>query len=318
MMNRSLNNQPEMITRDTRTWIGVGLLLMSTTGFTLSLLIANMALKDGIDLHTSNAVRFIVTIIILFLFQKIGGKKLKLPPRERYISLCLGICVFMMGIGYLGATQYIPVSLAALVFYTYPFFVALVSKFTKNEPITLIRMLAILIAFIGLALALEVQSVAALDWRGILFGLAASIGATAFVIFSSLTLRTADPQAVNFHCLAAGTVLLVAFLLVVGGPVNEISPAGLLKLCGAGSGLLKLCGAGSALTLGYAAFFAGLEIIGPLKTSMLMNMEPVFTIIFAAVLLGERLSPLQIIGAGLVITGIILITGRVRNINHRS
>jgi drug/metabolite transporter (DMT)-like permease len=306
MMNRSLNNQPEMITRDTRTWIGVGLLLASATGFTLSLLIANMALKDGIHLHTSNAVRFIVTITLLFLFQKIAGKKIKLPPRERYISLCLGICVFMMGIGYLGATRYIPVSLAALVFYTYPFFVALVSRFTKNEQLTIIRMLAILIAFIGLALALEVQTVAALDWRGILFGFVASIGATAFVIFSSLTLRTADPQAVNFHCLASGTVLLMAFLLFLGGPANEISPAG----------LLKLCGSGAALTLGYAAFFAGLEIIGPLRTSMLMNMEPIFTIIFAAVLLGERLSPIQIVGAGLVITGIILITGRVRNISH--
>jgi drug/metabolite transporter (DMT)-like permease len=292
MMNRNPNNQPEMITRDTRTWIGVGLLLASATGFTLSLLIANMALKDGIDLHTSNAVRFIVTVTLLFLFQKLSGKKLKLPARERNVSLGLGIAVFVMGIGYLGATRYIPVSLAALVFYTFPFFVA-------------IGILAIIIAFIGLALALEIQSVASLDWRGILFGLAASIGATALVIFSSLTLRTADPQAVNFHCLAAGTVLLVALLLLLGGPSSKISPAG----------LLKLCGSGSALTLGYAAFFAGLEIIGPLKTAMLLNMEPVFTIIFAAVLLGERLSPFQIIGAGLVITGIILITGRVRNIS---
>jgi drug/metabolite transporter (DMT)-like permease len=305
MMNRNPNNQPEMITRDTRTWIGVGLLLASATGFTLSLLIANMALKDGIDLHTSNAVRFIVTVTLLFLFQKLSGKKLKLPARERNVSLGLGIAVFVMGIGYLGATRYIPVSLAALVFYTFPFFVAIVSRFTKNEPLTLIRILAIIIAFIGLALALEIQSVASLDWRGILFGLAASIGATALVIFSSLTLRTADPQAVNFHCLAAGTVLLVALLLLLGGPSSKISPAG----------LLKLCGSGSALTLGYAAFFAGLEIIGPLKTAMLLNMEPVFTIIFAAVLLGERLSPFQIIGAGLVITGIILITGRVRNIS---
>jgi drug/metabolite transporter (DMT)-like permease len=45
---------------------------------------------------------------------------------------------------------------------------------------------------------------------------------------------------------------------------------------------------------------------------MLMNMEPIFTIILAAILLGERLSPLQLAGAGMVITGIILITGRIR------
>jgi drug/metabolite transporter (DMT)-like permease len=304
MMNSNHKQPPEMNARGSPPWFGVGLLLVSSTGFTLSLLIANMALNDGIDLHTSNAVRFIVTITLLFLFQKLSGKKLKLPPRERYISLCLGFSVFIMGIGYLGATRYIPVSLAALVFYTFPFFVAVGSRFTKNEPLTLIRWLAILIAFIGLALALEVRSVAALDWRGILFGLAASLGATTFVMFSSLTLQTADPQAVNFHCMASGAVLLVALLLVLGGPgpLNEISRPG----------LLKLCGAGAALMIGYATLFAGLEIIGPLKAAMLLNMEPVLTILFAALFLGERLSGRQIFGAGLVITGIVLITGGVR------
>ena len=69
-MNPKPNNQPDLITRGSRTWVGIGLLLMSATGFTLSLLIANLALKDGIDLHTSNAVRFAVTITLLFLFQK--------------------------------------------------------------------------------------------------------------------------------------------------------------------------------------------------------------------------------------------------------
>jgi drug/metabolite transporter (DMT)-like permease len=55
--------------------------------------------------------------------------------------------------------------------------------------------------------------------------------------------------------------------------------------------------------------FIGLEIIGPVKTSMLMNVEPILTIILAAILLGERLASIQLIGAAFVILGIILITG---------
>ena len=302
-MNQSLQNQSETISRNTRSWIGIGFLLLSSLGFTTNVLIANMALREGIDVNTTNAVRYFVSIVLLFIFYKSSRKTLKLPLRERYKALALGIPVFMIGIGYLGATQYIPVSLAVLVFYTAPFFVAIVSRFTENEPITIIRMLAIITAFIGLSLALEIRSVNTLDWRGIMFGFVASIGGTSFVTFSSLTLRTADPQKVNFHCLAAGTVLFAAFLLITGGPTSAITSPGLLKL--SISGVL--------LAFAYVAFFNGLEIIGPLKTSMLMNMEPVFTIILAAILLGERLSPLQLAGGGMVISGIILITGRFRN-----
>jgi drug/metabolite transporter (DMT)-like permease len=49
---------------------------------------------------------------------------------------------------------------------------------------------------------------------------------------------------------------------------------------------------------------------------MLMNMEPISTIILAAILLDERLSSVQLLGAGLVIVGIILITRDFRKVNN--
>jgi drug/metabolite transporter (DMT)-like permease len=299
-------NQFELTSGGMRTWFGIGLLLTSALAFTLNILIINMAFEDGLDVNTANAGRFIVTIALLFFFLKIRGRQLKLPPQERYKALALGITVFMIGVGYISATWYIPVSLAVLIFYTFPFFVAIISRFTENEPIPIIRLVVIIIAFIGLALALEVQSVASLNWRGITYAFLAAIGCALLVTISSHTMRTADPQAVNFHCLAAGTVLFVVFLLITGGPARFVTQAGWLKLCV------------SSLTLGvgYVTFFAGLEIIGPFKTAMLMNLEPVTTVILAAILLDERLSSMQLLGAGLVIVGIILITGGFRKANN--
>ena len=297
-MDPGPNNQFEWTSDGMRTWFGVGLLLTSALAFTLNILIINMAFKDGLDVHTANAVRFIVTIALLFLFLKIRRRKLKLPPQERYKALALGITVFMIGIGYISATWYIPVSLAVLIFYTFPFFVAIISRFTENEPITIMRLVVIIIAFIGLALALEVQSAADLNWRGITFAFVAAIGCAALVSIGSHTMRTADPQAVNFHCLSAGAVLFVVFLLITGGPAKFVTQAG----------WLKLCVSSFTLGIGYVTFFGGLEIIGPFKTSMLMNLEPVLTVILAAILLDERLSSIQLLGAGLVIVGLILIT----------
>lgn len=297
-MKRIPDNPFGIVSSGTSTWIGFGLVLMAALGFSTNILFANLAYRDGIDIHTINAVRHFVTVILLFLFLKIRGKKMKLPPRERNVSLVLGISVFMMGIGYLGATQYIPVSLAVLIFYTHPFLVAIAARFTENEPITPIRLMAITIAFIGLAFAMGIQSVADLNWYGIAFGFLAALGAASFVIISSLAIRTADTQTVNFHCLTAGTALYVVFMLFNGGPAAHIAPAGWFKL-----GVSSL-----ALTIAYMTFLIGIETIGPVKTTILMNAEPILTIILAAILLGERLSFTQLIGAGFVMAGIILIT----------
>jgi drug/metabolite transporter (DMT)-like permease len=211
----------------------------------------------------------------------------------------------MIGLGYISATQYIPVSLAVLIFYTAPFLVAVIARFTENEPITLTRLIAIITAFIGLALALKVYSITGLNWRGVAFAFLAAIGYASFVSIGSHTIQAADPQAVNFHCLAAGTVLFLVFLLCAGVPTQFVTHAG----------WLKLFVSSLTLGLGYVTLFAGLEIIGPVKTSMLMNMEPVLTIILAAILLGEQLSSVQLFGAGLVILGIILITRGFKKVN---
>jgi drug/metabolite transporter (DMT)-like permease len=307
-MRQFPKNKFEAASGETRPWVGIGLLVISALGFTANIVIINMAFKDGLDVNTANAVRYFVAIVLLFFFVKHRGKRLKLPPRQRYTALCLGVLIFMVGFGYLGATRYLPVSMAVLIFYTAPFFVAVISRFTEKEPLTLMRVLAIVTAFVGLALVLKIHSVAALNFKGVAFAFLAAAGAASLVTISSLTMRRSDPQVVNLHCLAVGAALFAALLLFSGGPPGSITVPG----------WLKVWASGVTLAVGYIAFFAGLRIVGPLKTSMLLNLEPISTILLAALLLGERLSSMQLLGGGLVIIGIILITitGGVKNANR--
>ena len=282
----------------TQTFKGVGILLLAGLGFTISMLFANMAFNDGVDLNTSNAMRYGVATVLLIIYQKTRTKKIRLLPRERYISLALGIPVFMMGVGYLGATQYIPISLAVLIFYTCPFFVAIISRFTENEPITITRLTAIILAFIGLSLALKVQTTGSFQILGIMYAMVAAIGFASFVTVSSLILKTADRQAVLLQSLAAGTILFLLFFLLTNG----------VEIVGTRAGWLKVSGSGIVVAFAYIAFFAGMKIIGPVKATIIMNIEPVLTICLAAILLGERLSNIQLFGAVMVIGGVVLIT----------
>jgi drug/metabolite transporter (DMT)-like permease len=280
-----------------RPWIGVGLVLASALGFSSSIVIASVMIRQGVGVNTSNAVRFLVATMLLFLCQKAAGRPVALSPRERYAALGLGITVFVMGIGYLGATKYIPVSMAVLIFYTGPIFTLFVSRFTEQEPITIVRLAAAFIAFLGLSFALGIHPLSISEVRGVLSALSGAIGMAAFVTIGSLTIRDVDPQAVNLHSLFGGTVLFLLFLFFGADPARGLTAIN----------LMGLCGSGVAIGFAYVAFYAGLKMIGPVKASMLLNTEPIFTITSAAFILGEKLSYIKFIGAGLVILGIILI-----------
>ncbi len=288
--------------------LGIGLLLISGLGFSIGFLIANMATKGGIDVNTSNTVRYLLATVLLWAWHKVTGNPQRIMPRERYAALCLGIAVFLTGAGYLGATQYIPVSLAVLIFYTGPFFIIVISKFTENEPITIQRLIAICLAFIGLILIMGVKSTGPLPIRGILLAFTSAIGLAVFVTGSSLTIRKASPQMVNLYSLFGGTMLFGLFLFIMGGPSGTVTM----------NGMFKLVGSGLFIAVGYITFFSGLKIIGPVSASILLNAEPVFTITLAALLFGERLSYKQGIGAALVITGISLITYQPGVVTGRS
>ena len=284
-------------------FIGIGFLLISGLGFSVGILIAVMALKNGVDLNSSNAARYFVAAMMLFVYQKITKRPIIIPPKERFAAIALGITVFMMGIGYLGATRYIPVSMAVLIFYTGPFFILIISRFTEKEPFTTIRLAAFFIAFSGLYLAMEIDTSSGFHIIGILFAFLAALGMALWVCISNLIIRTADSQAVNLHALSSGTLMFFCFALLTNNAGNQLTQ----------TGLLYLIGSGIAFGIAYITFYAGLKIIGPVKSSMLLNIEPIFTIALSVAIFGEQLSFTRFLGAGLVISGVFLINYKFKS-----
>jgi len=52
-------------------------------------------------------------------------------------------------------------------------------------------------------------------------------------------------------------------------------------------------------------YLEGIRSLGPSQAAVISTLEPLFTIALAAVVLGERLTPLQLVGAGLVLAGVV-------------
>ena len=223
------------------------------------------------------------------LISRLTAGQRRIPFLAGLAAAALAVPVALSSFGYLGAVEYIPVSTAVLVVYTYPIWVGLITRLTRGEPLGGARVIAIFLAFAGVAIALDVHASAMPDARGLALAALAALGMAAMVLGSSRLVRDIDPGAVNFYLSSAATGIFVV-LLLVGDPHLPHSALGRLGF----AGLLV------TFPLAQLALLAAVDRAGPVVTAVVMNLEPLITSGRAVILLGERVSAVQLGGAALV------------------
>ncbi len=277
---------------------GILLLLLSALCWSISLVTAFMVSREGITVNTSNTSRFLLATFVLLSYQLLRKRPLRLSRDGQRYALTLGICGFFISFGYLTATQYIPVSLAVLLFYTAPFFVALMVRFIEHRELSNRKIAALALAFTGLSLALNLSEDFHLSLIGISFALLAGVSLAILILLSARKGHLYDSVAVNIHVLGIASVLFILVLVLSGDLTVPQSSATWGKL-----GVV-----GVAVAVAQLSMFIGVRYTGALLGAMLMNFEPLFTVSLAILLIGEQLSALQMFGALLVISAVFMIS----------
>jgi drug/metabolite transporter (DMT)-like permease len=278
-------------------WVGSGVVILGATTFGLVTTQSRLAYDVGSNTLTVVLVRA-TTFALLF-----GGCLLlrNRPARLTFsgfiATLWMAALLMVMSAGYLGAVAYIPVSLAALIFYTFPFYVAILASLTGREPMTRTKAAALVVAFAGLVLALG-PSFDELNWRGIACGLAGALAMGITVTFGGPVMRRHDPLVVNVCTNAWMALGLGAYMAIAGG----------LALPTAGVGWFGIGGATLCYLVAYTAWFLSLRLVDPIRVAILFNIEPVVTITAAWIVLRERLGPIQLLGGVLVIAAVVAMT----------
>jgi drug/metabolite transporter (DMT)-like permease len=192
--------------------------------------------------------------------------------------------------------EYMPVALTVLTFYTYPLITGLFAWLTGRERFGIAGALALPLAFVGLLLALDVSG-GSFSLQGAAWAMLGSVGFSAVLILSSLLLpKRTDTRPRTLVMLA--TASAVAILANAGSgqiwfPQSALGWAGLL-----GS---ALCYAVAMTALLFAA-----ATIGATRVAIVMNVEPLASLVLTFLVLGDRLRPIQLVGALLVIAAIFL------------
>lgn len=277
--------------------IGIVLVAISAASFGTLAILGRYAYADGLDAPTILFLRF--SLAALVLAPVLAVRRQARPPAPAVLRL-----VGMGAIGYVGqamayltALKYASSGLVALLLYLYPIFVAVLSATVLRQKITRPTVLALALALFGLALTVGPEGGQLI---GMLLAIAAALIYSVYILIGAQVLRQVSPllaSTIIFGSAGAASGLLT--FVVAGGPHWPASLAGWATI----AAIVIVATVVPVLT-----FLAGLERIGPTHAALLSTLEPAVTVLLAALLLGETLKPLSLLGGALILIAVALLT----------
>ncbi|MEC9078290.1 MAG: EamA family transporter [Pseudomonadota bacterium] len=255
---------------------------------------AVVSFESGASPLTVITGRMIITLIALFLLMRSCGRQIALPRHDRDFALGLGVLNGLMAYCLLSAFDKIQVGLAILVFYFYPLLTGLCAWITGQEKLTRGLLLGLIGGFAGLVIALEVTADIS-NLFGLLFAAAASLLMAANALLSSRILTPQNSMSVTLHMhIASALIFIIAFFIVGDADLPQNT-----------WGWVSYFSVPIFYMIGVTAFFYGISCIGAVRASVIMNLEPIGSIALGFIVLGQILSPSQLIGATCVIVSLI-------------
>jgi drug/metabolite transporter (DMT)-like permease len=242
---------------------------------------------------------FLVLLPILGILR--GRDRLRLPARDLGQLFLIGVLgVAASNYFYYLAIQRTNVATAIIVQYTAPIWVLLYTVARGLQRPTLQRVAAVGLALTGIALVIGVfgGSGLRLDPVGVFAALLAAFSFAFYNLGGHNILRRHDRWIVLLYVTGSAAV----FWLLVNPPWKLMAAD-----YSASQWLFLLLFSLLSVLAPFAFYFAGLQHLEPTRAIVVSCLEPVFSIVIAALALGELMRPLQIVGIVFVLAAITVV-----------
>lgn len=252
---------------------------------------------NGFSPPTVVLARYGFLLLTLILLLAVLRLRPRLPIGQRGHALGSGVMTAMATMGLLGSFAFIPVSLAVVILYTFPMLTALFECLHARRFPGLVELLCLIAAFAGVGIAVGLNDVA-LEPMGLLLAGLASLCYAISMVWNGIALRQADSTVVSFHMAIAGIVTVALYVVATGSfvltPQTGLTPwLPLLVTC-------------FFFSVAFVLMFRAVTFCGAAPTAMVLNLEPVFVLFLAAMLLGEDLTLPRLLGGALVIGAVVV------------
>ena len=259
----------------------------------------------GVDSETVAFLRLAVgTLVLIPVLLLVGGTKLfKIDAKGLVIAMAFGILgQALFNISYAEAIELIGMSVAAVLLYTSPVFVTIMSAVFFHEKIGYKKTIALVVNIVGCVLTVTGGhfNLSGLSLFGIIAGIASGFFYASMTIISTAGLKKYSPLSILFYGLLFGTLGVAA----IGHPWQHLAsvwngPAMLIAL---GYGIIPtLCS--------YCFYMRGLQCdLETSKVPVIASVETIVASIIGIFVLHESAEIVKVLGIMVVFTSIIIMS----------
>ena len=247
---------------------------------------------------------FSLLVLLPLLVGRRGWKRIKLPTPDLIQCLILG----MLGVAasnyfYYVAIQKTSVAIAIVLQYTAPVWVLLYVVARGQQTLTLQKVAAVVVAIAGISLTIGIVGTkSAASLRLDAYGLIAAMLASFSFAFYNVGAHGILARHDRWRVLVWTLVSAAAFWLVFNPPWRVF----VAHYTAAEWGFLFVFSMISVLG-SFSLYFLGLQHLEPTRAIIASCLEPVFSIVLAAAILGEGVRPIQTVGIVLVLSAIVIV-----------
>ncbi|MFG2062083.1 DMT family transporter [Micromonospora sp. NPDC048871] len=294
--------------------MGAALCLLSAACFGAMAIFGKLAYDAGVPPAALLLVRFSLAAVLLGMMLLVrpglrrrgpdlrGGDK---PVRPMTRGRVLAIAVGLGAIGYatqaslfFSALELMDASLLALILYTYPVMVTVAAVSLGRDRLTPTRGVALAAATVGTLLVLLGAGGVSFHPLGALLAFASAITYTVYILVADTVVHRLAPVVLSVLVMTGAAGTLGVRALLTGGVDLDFGASGWVWLA---------CIAVLSTVVAMLTFFAGLKRTGPSTAAILSTFEPVVTAALATLILGESLTPVQLLGGTLVLSSVAVL-----------
>lgn len=284
------------------------LILMSTaTLFAGNHVAARLAFDDGTGLIIALLARSLMACLIMVSLAKFSKHSFQVPRGMRARQWLLGFLIAGQSFALYSAVARVPVAVALLLVNTWPVYYIVLGWITGKDPFRMPLALMMLLILSGLTLVLNLPQMFSDDlvlndqwWTGVGFGLLSAILLCTAMWQTNVHLASMPGSVRSFY------TMLIVFLSLLTLGLTGILP-GSFALPESASGLWAIAALAMLYGIGSTVLFVLAPRLNMSRNSPVLNFEPVASLALGFIFLQQFLQPLQLIGGGLVVAGIVAI-----------
>jgi len=277
------------------------LMLLVVTIWALNLSLVKIALAE-IPPLPYNGMRLLLAAVVLLAWLLLTEKNLRLRRRDlpkivmlSFSGYALYQYLFISGIHLTTASN------TAVIFGSTPIMVSLLSSFFKQEKITPLGWLGIVLGFAGIYLVVSGRgggfTLSSQTWKGDLLLFAAVFLWAHYSVSARPLLKIYSPLKFTAVTMGLGSLMFLPFSIAPLRRLQFGTVSAKAWLCMLYSGVI-------ALSLALVLWFFSVRRVGNSQTAVYSNLQPALAVVFAWLLLGEKASSSLLLGAAVIFAGI--------------